>query len=121
MVDPDQAPPSQLFNFNGVDPDGNYLITPLSAEALLEAAQKEINEIDEIEQESLKNLSETKSGAHYGFDAPLYDPAEAGWGVIVHQNLSHQIQREIEKLTAHAAAIFRNGDRGDAEFGQSRP
>jgi hypothetical protein len=103
MVDSDQVPPSQVFNFNGVDPDGNYLITPVCADQLMEIALQEFDETDEIQQESVTSLSDVKRSVHYGFDAPLYDPSEAGWGVIVHQNLSNQSESEIEKLVRHRA------------------
>jgi len=107
MTDSDHAQITKRFTFNGVDPDGNYLIAPMGANQLQEFAQKEFVRSDKIERESVKNLSEAKNRVHYGFDAPLHDPAEAGWGVIAHQNLSNKIKSEIEKLIKHRADHYK--------------
>ena len=64
MVVSDHTLPSQLINFNGVDPSGNYLFTPMGVEHLLDIVQQEFNETDESEQESVKSLSDAKNSDH---------------------------------------------------------
>ncbi|MGB7874347.1 MAG: C25 family cysteine peptidase [Anaerolineales bacterium] len=92
--------PRQYF-FNGISPDGNYLFEEYSVEQVFKLAQGEYEKITEADQKRIRYLSTTKEKAFYGFDAPLNEISEAGWGVIAHESLSEEILHEIEKLRSH--------------------
>ncbi|MGD8405464.1 MAG: C25 family cysteine peptidase [Anaerolineales bacterium] len=94
------ASPQQFF-FNGIDPDGNYLFSTSSVEQVFRLAQGELEKIPNADQKRIQYLSTHKEKAFYGFDAPLHDVSEAGWGVIVSESLDEEILYEIEKLRAH--------------------
>ena len=92
---------SQQYFFNGVSPDGNYLFGEYPIERLFKLAQIEIEKISATDQSRIQYLSTIKEKAFYGFDAPLHEISEAGWGVIVHENIDTEILNEIEKLRWH--------------------
>jgi hypothetical protein len=92
---------SQQYFFNGIDPDGNYLFEESSVEQIFKLAQGEFEKIPDDDQKRIQYLSKNKEKAFYGFDAPLHDLSEAGWGAIVHESLDEGILHEIEKLRAH--------------------
>lgn len=92
---------SQQYFFNGIDPDGIYLFEESSTEQVFKLAQSEFEKIPDDDQKRFRYLSTNKEKAFYGFDAPLHDLSEAGWGVIVHENLGEEILFEIEKLRVH--------------------
>jgi len=97
------ATPQKYF-FNGIDPDGNYLFEKSSVEQVFKLARGEFEKIPDDDQKRIQYLSANKEKAFYGFDAPLHDISEAGWGVIVHESLEDEILREIEKLRSHRKA-----------------
>ncbi len=95
-----KAMPQQYF-FNGIDPDGNYLFAASSVEQVFKLARGEFEKISDGAQKRIQYLSANKEKAFYGFDAPLHEISEAGWGVIVPESLDEESLHEIEKLRAH--------------------
>jgi len=94
------AMPQQYF-FNGIDPDGKYLFAASSVEQVFKLAQSEFGKISDDDQKRIQYLSTNKEKAFYGFDAPLHEISEAGWGVIVPESLDEDTLHEIERLRAH--------------------
>lgn len=91
----------QGYFFNGIDPDGNYLFEKSSVEQVYKFARGDLEKIPDDDQKRIQYLSTNKEKAFYGFDAPLHDISEAGWGVLVHESLDDEILREIERLRKH--------------------
>jgi hypothetical protein len=97
----ERNPISRHYIFNGVVPDGKYLFEEISAEQVFELAQVELETSPGDEQRRIQYLSSTKDKNYFGFDVPVYDISEAGWGVIVHEQTDEGILNEIDKLRAH--------------------
>jgi hypothetical protein len=92
---------TQEYFFNGVGSDGQYLSGPTTAEQIAIFVQSELENTSAAEQTRILSVSEAKSQAYFGFDAPVHDVSEVGWGVVVHNSVSTDILREIEKLRLH--------------------
>jgi len=91
----------QGYFFNGINPEGNYLFEMSSMEQVFKLAISESAKIPDTDQKRIQYLSTSTEKAFYGFDAPLHDVSEAGWGVIVPEGFNEEILQEIEKLRTH--------------------
>lgn len=106
MNNSQNASASNLFYLNGVDPDGHTLTPALTANQLVEMAAQEFAQVSASQQKAAKDLKEAKSEPTHGFNAPLQDPAEAGWGVLLAPGLAAGVQAAIEKLVKHRAQRY---------------